>query len=57
MFARGFHTGREEASVIDATLIDGDRASEELAAYFFLIADAVTGFVSKNLPRLCECKG
>ena len=45
MFARGFHTGREEArSVIDATLIDGDPASEEIAAYFFIIADAVTGF-------------
>ena len=46
MFARGFHTGRgrEEASVIDATFIDGDRASEDLAADFFLIADAVTGF-------------
>lgn len=35
---------RKRASVIDATLIDGDRASEEVAAYFFLIADAVTGF-------------
>ena len=45
MFARRFHTGREEASVIDATLIDGDRTSEQLVAYyFFLIADAFTGF-------------
>ena len=45
MFAGGFHTGREEArSVIDATLIDGDRASDDLAAYFILISDAVTGF-------------